>query len=136
MIHLPSYRAKKLDTENEYIEGFLKNCTDTGLDVFWIQDKDFIDYRIDIDTLSINFPDMLDSQGNKIFASLQEDGKGGDIIKGQDYGQNEYVVIYNSNIFDFGILLIKEENTDYDCWEYSQLSDEYLDLLTVTGIQK
>jgi hypothetical protein len=35
---------------------------------------------IDISTLSINFEDMLDSQGNKIFASLQEDGKGGDIV--------------------------------------------------------
>ena len=33
-----------------------------------------------IHTLSINFPNMLDSQGNKIFASLQEDGKGGDIL--------------------------------------------------------
>jgi hypothetical protein len=35
---------------------------------------------IDISTLSIHFPDMIDSQGNKIFASLSEDGKGGDII--------------------------------------------------------
>lgn len=35
---------------------------------------------IDISTLSIHFPDMLDSKGNKIFASLSEDGKGGDII--------------------------------------------------------
>lgn len=38
-------------------------------------------YEIDPTTLSIHFPDMLDSQGNKIFASLQEDGKGGDIIE-------------------------------------------------------
>ena len=36
---------------------------------------------IDISTLSIHFPNMLDSQGNKIFASLQKDGKGGDIIE-------------------------------------------------------
>ena len=36
---------------------------------------------IDITTLSINFPDMLDSEGNKIFASLSEDGKGGDIVE-------------------------------------------------------
>lgn len=32
----------------------------------------------DKDTRSINFEDMLDNQGNKIFASLREDGKGGD----------------------------------------------------------
>ena len=37
-------------------------------------------YKIDRTTRSINIEDMLDSQGNKIFASLQEDGKGGDII--------------------------------------------------------
>ena len=36
---------------------------------------------IDISTLSIHFHDMLDSQGNKIFASLQENGKGGDICE-------------------------------------------------------
>ena len=33
------------------------------------------------DTLAIHFPDMIDSQGNKIFASLQKDGKGGDIVE-------------------------------------------------------
>ena len=37
-------------------------------------------YKIDRTTRSINTEDMLDSQGNKIFASLQEDGKGGDIL--------------------------------------------------------
>lgn len=36
--------------------------------------------QIDPTTLAIHFPDMLDSQGNKIFASLSEDGKGGDKI--------------------------------------------------------
>ena len=40
---------------------------------------------IDISTLSIHFPDMLDSQGNKIFASLQKDGRGGDICSVNDY---------------------------------------------------
>lgn len=37
---------------------------------------------IDTTTLAIHFPDMLDSQGNKIFASLSEDGKGASIIEG------------------------------------------------------
>ena len=31
-------------------------------------------------TRSLNFEDMLDSKGNKIFASLGKDGKGGDIL--------------------------------------------------------
>ena len=42
-------------------------------------------YEIDPTTLAIHFPDMLDSQGNKIFASLSEDGKGGDIMKDDEY---------------------------------------------------
>ena len=42
-------------------------------------------YPIDETTLSIHFPDMLDSKGNKIFASLQEDGKGGDIMRDDEY---------------------------------------------------
>ena len=40
---------------------------------------------IDISTLSIHFPDMIDSQGNKIFASLQKDGKGGDLVVSKSY---------------------------------------------------
>lgn len=39
---------------------------------------------VDPTTLAIHFPDMLDSEGNKIFASLQEDGKGGDITLSKD----------------------------------------------------
>ena len=38
-------------------------------------------YKIDRTTRSINIEDMVDSNGNKIFASLSEDGKGGDIIE-------------------------------------------------------
>ena len=36
------------------------------------------------DTRSINFPDMIDAKGNKIFASLSPDGKGGDITETKD----------------------------------------------------
>ena len=48
MSNLPIFRAKKIDSD-EYVEGFLKNCTDTGLDILWIQDKDFIDYKIEFE---------------------------------------------------------------------------------------
>ena len=41
--------------------------------------KDYI-LQIDPSTLAIHFPDMIDSEGTKIFASLSEDGKGGDIF--------------------------------------------------------
>ena len=45
-------------------------------------------YKVDRTTRSINIEDMLDSQGNKIFASLQKNGRGGDIVES----------IYNDNI--------------------------------------
>ena len=56
---------------------------------------------IDISTLSIHFPDMLDSKGNKIFAGLQEDGKGGDIcyVKDFSYGDLQGVARYEDNYF-------------------------------------
>ena len=80
MTNIPIYRAKKIDSE-EYAEGWLKTCTDTGV-ILWIQTRQWIDCQIDETTLAIHFPDMIDSEGNKIFASLSEDGKGGSITKG------------------------------------------------------
>lgn len=45
--------------------------------------------EIDPKSLSIHFPDMIDSKENKIFASLSEYGKGGDIVK-YSFGGNSY----------------------------------------------
>lgn len=42
-------------------------------------------FPIKKDTRSISFDDIVDSNGNKIFASLQEDGKGGDIMQNDEY---------------------------------------------------
>jgi hypothetical protein len=97
---IPIYRAKKIDSD-EYVTGFLNMAFYYGIyeeeDVdepekkyFLIRcmdnessDTDMWSFNgfdeIDISTLAIHFPDMLDSQGNKIFASLSEDGKGGDV---------------------------------------------------------
>ncbi len=44
--------------------------------------------EIDPTTLSIHFPDMKDSEDNPIFASLSEDGRGGDIL-GSIYCSND-----------------------------------------------
>ena len=76
-LNLPIYRGKSLKT-NQYIEGYLKTCTDTGSDVFWIQTKEWADYQIDPTTLSISFKDMLSTTNTRIFASLSNSGKGGD----------------------------------------------------------
>ncbi|WP_157353086.1 hypothetical protein [Aliarcobacter butzleri] len=100
MINLPIFRAKKLDSD-EYIIGQYIETEFSNEEYCDIEEQETIikhciikDFRtvhddyeycnfditeIDISTLSIHFPDMLDSQGNKIFASLSEDGKGGDI---------------------------------------------------------
>ena len=88
MINLPIFRAKKLDSD-EYVIGFLlQDCfgfyiiqTDNALRCETLNQESV---EIDHQTLSISFSDMLDSQRNKIFASLSENGKGGDIIKLDD----------------------------------------------------
>ena len=79
-LNLPIYRGRSIKT-NQYVEGYLKTCTDTGVNVYWIQTKDWIDYQVEPETLSISFPDMLDSRCNRIFASLSKLGKGGNIIE-------------------------------------------------------
>ena len=88
-MNIPIYRAKKIDSD-EYIQGYLlsKNIIVTT-EYYYPQgipsetEKKF--NNIDQSTLAIHFPDMLDNQGNKIFASLSEDGKGGDIMKDDEY---------------------------------------------------
>lgn len=56
--------------------------------------------EIDITTLAIHFPDMLDSEGNKIFASLSKDGKGGDIVPSSETSVGLTAVYKNGN-FNF-----------------------------------
>lgn len=83
MINLPIYRAFS-ETFDKYILG-VPYFSD-GRYYMLVDDCNKNNnigsgsYPIDKTTLAIHFPDMLDSQGNKIFASLQEDGKGGDIF--------------------------------------------------------
>ena len=56
-------------------------------------------YEIDPTTLSIHFPDMIDRKGNKIFASLSENGKGGDVIT---YDEDiRIIAIYKNGTFIF-----------------------------------
>ena len=77
MKSIPIFRAKKIDS-NEYIIGYLKfDRKHNHYSINPIDDENTW-HKIEENTLAIHFPDMLDSQGNKIFASLQENGKGGD----------------------------------------------------------
>jgi hypothetical protein len=74
-MNIPIYRAKKIDND-DYVQGFYEGWENKHFIV--ISPKEY--FKIDITTLSIHFSDMLDSSGNKIFASLHPKGKGGDIL--------------------------------------------------------
>ncbi|TLS99921.1 hypothetical protein [Aliarcobacter cibarius] len=108
-MNIPIYRAKSNERKNSYVEGFLIGL-DEDLNLCTIRTKDdYIGGEICyLHTLSIHFPDMLDSQGNEIFASLQKDGKGGDIVK---YGEweAEYTMMFSSH---FGITAENLKNID------------------------
>ena len=65
-------------------------------------------------TMAISFPNIIDKNGKKIFASLSEDGVGGDDIKstalGNDHNQrgatHECVVkFFNGNVYYEGVTL-------------------------------
>ena len=97
MINLPIFRAKKIDSD-EYVMGWYSSpIIIEGKTYLSITNKDG-EYRIDTTTLSIHFSDMLDSQGNEIFASLQKNGRGGDICSVNDYIDSglEGVAIYQN----------------------------------------
>ena len=98
-MNIPIYRAKKIDSD-EYVMGMLTKRVFTE----YLLIRDDINTnlsKIDPTTLAIHFSDMLDSQGNKIFASLSEDGKGGDICYVRDfsYGDLQGVARYKDNHF-------------------------------------
>ena len=72
------FRAKEKNSNN-YVIGYeyYNHIEDEYYITHYVSGSN---YKIDRTTRSINIEDMLDSQGNKIFASLQKDGKGGDIL--------------------------------------------------------
>ena len=91
---IPIYRAKKIDSD-EYVEGYylpvyympiFENGELVSFeDIFNILQVNKTTYtEIDTSTLSIHFQNMLDKNGKKIFASLSEDGVGGDECKSAD----------------------------------------------------
>ena len=103
-LDLPIYRGKSIKTK-QYVEGYLKTCTDTGANVYWIQTKDWIDYQIDPRSLCISFSDMLDINGVRVFASLSTSYNVGDIMKDDEYyGIAKYIncefVVEYENCYD------------------------------------
>ena len=103
-LDLPIYRGKSIKTK-QYVEGYLKTCADTGANIYWIQTKDWIDYQIDPMSLCISFPDMLDINGVRVFASLPTSYNVGDIMKDDEYyGIAKYIncefVVEYENCYD------------------------------------
>lgn len=92
MINIPIYRARKIDSD-EWVEGYLNRNVFTA-DFSIVGDSNGYGFNnyIDQKTLAIHFPNMTDKNGKKVFASLGEDGVGGDIVKIPDdydtYGMN------------------------------------------------
>ena len=77
---IPIYRAKKIDSD-EWVNGYLIVDPDRGRNYYYIKKATYLkDIDIDPNTLAIHFPNMIDKKGKKIFASLSEDGVGGDIV--------------------------------------------------------
>ena len=109
-MNLPIYRAKKINND-EYVEGYyleidnkhiiikkqasIEICGRYGLGNFGVisQSGDLGTFEVDPTTLAIHFPDMIDSQGKEIFASLSEDGKGGDIV---EYNGIQEIIKYSN----------------------------------------
>ena len=82
----------------------------------------------DYDTRAIHFEDMIDSETNLIFASLSEDGKGGDEINLTTVYQSGE--IKTAMYFELGWWLRKEDGRK----EY--LIPDMLKEMKVTGIQE
>ena len=73
------FRAKEKNSNN-YVIGYeyYNHIEDEYYITHYVSGSN---YKIDRTTRSINIEDMLDSQGDKIFASLQKNGRGGDICE-------------------------------------------------------
>ena len=76
-MNIPIYRAKKIDSD-EYVVGRKDSRKDN---ILYVKNADVLYIKIDTSTISINFPDMVDSKNIPIFASLNKDRKGASLVK-------------------------------------------------------
>ena len=143
MVAIPQYRAKKIDSD-ESVEGFFLPHEKANVIIvnhnarqMWAHRKsktsytniDKLEYyEIDPSTLAIHFPDMIDSEGTKIFASLSEDGKGGDnLVYPKWVGWGEPQNIIRASFTNKGMSLKTKDEYSFH-WTYQDIK--------VTGIQE
>ncbi len=137
MINIPIYRAKKIDSD-EYVEGFYQEIKPSYANdgtvsgkllsgwQFLIHTESGIEYpyKIDQSTIAIHFPDMLDSEENKIFASLSKCGKGGDTLMynaGNDFDRYIGNYIFKSNDKNYSV-------TSKYHWENDAKQEDFRDI--------
>lgn len=122
-MNIPIYRAKKIDSD-EYVIGYYTYNKDNGLGFIWEENV----HKIDITTLAIHFPDMTDSQGNKIFASLDEYWHKGASIVEIDGWCGDYKIqhaVYSENC----LCIVDKDGAKYNIYENGHK-------LKVIGIQE
>ena len=139
---IPIFRAKKLNSD-EYVSGYLKftkynNRTEYVINYVYDSSSVFGECEIDQTTLAIHFPDMIDSQGNKIFASLSENGKGGDILQYKD----KYNCCNTSYLFniiyskEYNALCVREIDEEKELDFFYELPTFIKEGLKIIGIQQ
>ena len=98
---IPIFRAKRLYSD-EYVFGVPRQDSKGMFEMIINVVEDgipgVIQRYIEVDTISIHFPDMLDSQSNKIFASLQKDGKGGDICESKWFNTDVRLTVETESV--------------------------------------
>lgn len=99
-------KAKSLDRMGNYVISESVKFEKGKMYLYSMPFKKWVE--CDESTRSINFEDMLDSENNPIFASLSEDGKGGDIIE-KDKSKNTL-------FFNRGGLNFENEYLRYSCF--------------------
>ena len=105
-MNLPIYRAKKIDSDEWIIGWLVRNKILVDID-----ENLACPFEIDPTTLAIHFSDMLDSQGNKIFASLNN--MGGSILTDGEY---EFILYFNGRKYRIIGNEVDSEINDYEEW--------------------
>lgn len=131
-INIPIYRAKKIDND-EWVEGYITTEFHEKHIKYFMHDapteiNQWCGYtRIDPNTLAIHFPNMIDKNGKKIFASLSEDGVGGDVLDWKDIEGMKKIAKYSRK--DGAFILIWENSGGF-------MNPEYCKNFEVIGIHK
>ena len=139
---IPIYRAKKIDSDG-YIEGYLFKIWEVHYILWGTTNGNPIKTAVHSSTLAIHFPDMLDKNGVKIFASLSEDGKGGDILTHSHtsiiFSKNVNTTttcVFNKSKIEIQRVRVGLEKETLDLYNFIDESFKNAAIIEVTGIYK